>query len=212
MSAGGFAAAGGFAIRPYAAGDDDALREICLRTGDAGGDATGLYPDDDLLSDIFLLPYLRFDPELASILVDGDVPVGYLVATADSVRFAERYRSEWLPWFAERHPRPRHVETFADRVLELGHAPEHSIGPDHALFPAHLHIDLLPVAQGHGWGRALVHRLLDQLRAAGVPGVQLGVGERNRNAQAFYRRLGFRPLPSSPEDELRVGMGTGDGV
>ncbi|MCI0158876.1 GNAT family N-acetyltransferase [Leifsonia shinshuensis] len=199
-------------MRPYAAGDDDALRDICLRTGDAGGDATGLYSDDDLLADIFLLPYLRFEPELASILVDGDVPVGYLVATADSVRFADRYRSEWLPGFAERHPRARHVETFAERVLELGHEPEHSIGPDHTLYPAHLHIDLLPIAQGHGWGRKLVNRLLGQLRAAGVPGVQLGVGERNRNAQAFYRRLGFRPLPSAPGDEFRVGMRTGAGA
>ncbi|MBO1740947.1 GNAT family N-acetyltransferase [Leifsonia sp. TF02-11] len=203
-------------LRPYAAGDDIALRDVCLRTGDAGGDATGLYPDDELLADIFLMPYLRFEPELASVLISDDRPVGYLVATADSVRFAERYRREWLPWFAERHPRPERSDglkpersdSALERVLELGHAPEHAIGPDQEAFPAHLHIDLLPAAQGRGWGRVLIRRLLGQLRAVGVPGVQLGVGERNRNAQAFYRRLGFHPLPSTPDDPYRLGMAT----
>jgi len=205
--------AAGSSLRPYAAGDDIALRDVCLRTGDAGADATGLYPDDELLADIFLTPYLRFEPELASVLVTEGRPVGYLVATADSVRFAERYRREWLPVFAERHPRssgvePEREDTAIERVLELGHTPEHSIGPDLETYPAHLHIDLLPLAQGQGWGRVLIRRLLGQLRAAGVPGVQLGVGERNRNAQAFYRRLGFRPLPSTPEDPYRLGITT----
>ncbi|WP_348786981.1 GNAT family N-acetyltransferase [Leifsonia sp. NPDC080035] len=206
----GSAAPGGdrWEVRGYAAEDEAALRRVCLLTGDAGGDATGLYADDDLLADIFLLPYLAFEPELASVLTRDGRPVGYLVATADSVGFAERYRRDWLPGFALRHPRPARIVSFEDRILDLGHSPEHSIGDDHVLFPAHLHIDLLPEAQGRGWGRLLVRRLLAALRSAGVPGVQLGVGERNVGARAFYRRLGFAPLPSAPQNALRLGLPT----
>jgi ribosomal protein S18 acetylase RimI-like enzyme len=130
------------------------------------------------------------------------------VGTADSVAFAERYRREWLPGFAARHPLVDPPTTPTENLVRVGHSPSHLIGPDHALFPAHLHIDLLPETQGQGWGRMLVRTLLDRLRAAGVPGVQLGVGELNVGAQAFYRRLGFAPLPSDPLDGTRLGIRT----
>jgi ribosomal protein S18 acetylase RimI-like enzyme len=67
-----------------------------------------------------------------------------------------------------------------------------------AAYPAHLHIDLLPELQGRGIGRRLIDTVLDRLREASVPGVQLGVDPRNTSAQAFYTRLGFAPLPAPP--------------
>jgi GNAT superfamily N-acetyltransferase len=199
------------AIRPYRDGDHDALRRICVLTGDSGRDATGLFGDDGLLPDIFLTPYVLFEPGLARVLVEGDRPVGYIVAAADSTAFARRFRSEWLPVLDRRHPQEAAPGSRLQRLLHVGRHPEEAIGPDQALFPAHLHIDLLPEAQGAGWGRALIDELLRALRAAGVPGVQLGVGEDNTGAQAFYRRLGFAPLPSTPGDPYRLGIRTGDG-
>ena len=44
-----------------------------------------------------------------------------------------------------------------------------------ARYPSHLHIDLLPRAQGQGHGRLLIESLLDLLRAEGSGGVHLGV-------------------------------------
>lgn len=196
-------------IRPYAPGDVASLSRVCLLTGDSGGDATGKYADDGLLADIFLLPYLQLEPEHAHVLDIGGRAVGYIVATPDSVVFAERYRREWLPRFAAAHPLVDPPTTPTESLALVGHSASHLIGPDHELFPAHLHIDLLPVAQGQGWGRRLMATLLRQLADAGVPGVQLGVGERNTGAQAFYRRLGFAPLPSTPHDGLRLGIRTG---
>jgi len=40
-------------IRPVSQADLDALYEICLRTGDAGEDATHLYSDPRLLGEIY---------------------------------------------------------------------------------------------------------------------------------------------------------------
>jgi ribosomal protein S18 acetylase RimI-like enzyme len=57
-----------------------------------------------------------------------------------------------------------------------------------------LHIDLLPRAQGRGYGRRMIEALLERLRGRGVPGVHLGVSVHNGRAVGFYERLGFREL------------------
>jgi len=72
--------------------------------------------------------------------------------------------------------------------------------------PSHLHIDLLPSAQGRGLGRALMQRLLETLRRDGSDGVHLGVAAANVRAIGFYEHLGFVPLLE--DDEARaVWMG-----
>jgi len=44
---------------------------------------------------------------------------------------------------------------------------------------------------GHGVGRALLERCMEEARAAGAQTMWLGVWERNQGAQAFYGKLGF---------------------
>ncbi len=61
-----------------------ALREICLRTGDNGVDATGRWSDDGLLPDVYLEPYLRYPDGLAWVVDEGAGPSGYLIAVADT--------------------------------------------------------------------------------------------------------------------------------
>ena len=46
------------------------------------------------------------------------------------------------------------------------------------------------------WGRRLVDTLIGALRERGVTGVHLVASAENAGALAFYRRLGFTPLPS----------------
>jgi hypothetical protein len=43
-------------IRPYRPEDRAAIAEICILTGDAGGDARERFPDHDLLASTFALP------------------------------------------------------------------------------------------------------------------------------------------------------------
>jgi ribosomal protein S18 acetylase RimI-like enzyme len=193
-------------LRPYEARDRADVYDVCVRTGDAGKDATGKYSDESLLPDIWAGPYLALEPELATVVDDGERVVGYLIAAADTEDFVRRYRQGWLPGYASRHPLPAQLESDEDRMIAIGHKPEGMIGPDQDRYPAHLHIDLLPEAQGQGLGRALMHRLLGQLRERGVPGVQLGFAPSNAGAGAFYARLGFHPLPSTPHDPYHVGL------
>jgi ribosomal protein S18 acetylase RimI-like enzyme len=201
-------------IRRYRPADRDALREVCVRTARAGGDARGLFTDDRLWADIFLDPYLEFEPDLAFVIETDGAAVGYIVATADTARFVERYREEWMPRLAQRHPRPpaglevESAESLEVAITRLAFHPDRMLRDGIEAYPAHLHIDLLPEAQGRGWGRALVDRLLVELAGRGIQGVHLGMDPANTGARAFYLRLGFAELPgSSPEDPL-LGIAT----
>lgn len=184
-------------IRSYRPTDLDAVYDICVRTADAGGDARGQYSSDKLMGDIFAAPYATLEPEHTHVLDDGSgQAVGYVLGTADTARFARRYRDEWLPATAGRYPEPSGPPvTGEDSMLWLHYHPERMVVPALAAYPAHLHIDLLPQWQGRGWGRGLIGAFVAGLRAAGVPRVHLGMAKENVKARAFYDRLGFTEIP-----------------
>ncbi|WP_141880860.1 GNAT family N-acetyltransferase [Homoserinimonas aerilata] len=196
-------------IRPYTPADLTRLREICVRTARAGQDATGLFSDDSLWSAVFLDPYLEFDPRLAFVVDEGGGAAGYIVATADTAAFVERYRAEWLPRLAERFEHVMPPVGLEQQIAHLGFTPERMLRADIAEHPAHLHIDLLPELQGRGLGRALIGTLLAELRSRGVAGVHLSLDPENIAALAFYERLGFTPLAGSTADDPTLGLPTG---
>jgi ribosomal protein S18 acetylase RimI-like enzyme len=192
-------------IRLYRESDRDALFDICMRTGDAGGDARGVYRDQDLLPDIFAAPYAALEPGLAFVLDNGERAVGYVVGTSDTARFAKEFRERWLPRVAAKHPpltgEPRTPDEF---MTELLYSPESMIMPTLADYPAHLHIDILPEYQGRGHGRALMRALLAALDRAGAPRVHLGMLTANTAARAFYDRLGFHVIPVADAGPLTL--------
>jgi len=192
-------------IRAYRPSDFDAVSAVCVQTAEAGGDATGLYVSDELMPDIFVRPYVAFEPDLAFVVDDGEVG-GYIVGTADTRAFVRRYTSDWRPAFAEKYEHTRPAVSKDDLIRHLGHWPERMLIPEVDDYPAHLHIDLLPRLQGQGLGRQLIDRLVDALRARGVPGLHLSMDAANTGARAFYDRLGFTELPSSTAEAPLLGL------
>lgn len=187
-----------FTIRPARADDESAAYRVCLETGNDGRDGTPYYRDDpDALPRIFVGPYFAFAPDLAWVVEDEEGVCGYSFATADSDAFYDRYEREWRPELAVRFPAPTGAPatwTRAQQIHHLYHHPDHLIPGPPGHYPAHVHIDLLPRAQGRGLGKTMMGILLDELRRRGLPGVHLGVGTINTGAQAFYRKLGFAEL------------------
>ena len=175
-------------IRKYHPRDLPALRRICLLTGDKGTDGTGLFSDDGILPDVFVEPYVTLAPDTAWVVEADGKPVGYLVATLDTAEFSSRWRREWTPEYRQRHPLPEPGAEWLDRIADDAY-----FWLDDG-FPAHLHIDLLPEAQGRGAGRALMRELGLAAVAAGVPGIHLVMSPENTAARAFYDRLGFVEL------------------
>ena len=170
-------------------------------------DATGLWSSDALLPDIYLTPYTRYAPDRVLVVADdADRPIGYLLIVPDTLAFVDWWRAELTPGFAEKYPRtaPASADGRDEQWLhDLGYEPERMIpagvGLDLERFPAHLHIDLLPEAQGQGLGRTLMRDAVARLVAEGVPGIHLAYDTANPGAAAFYDKLGWRPV--SPGNE-----------
>ncbi|WP_315096267.1 GNAT family N-acetyltransferase [uncultured Cellulomonas sp.] len=180
-------------IRSFHPSDLPALYRICLLTGEVGGDASALYRDPDLLGHVYAGPYPIADPGLTFVVVDELGPVGYILGTADTARFEQWLERAWWPTLRERYPlREDPHDGTEDHVL-VSRVHEWAAADEALLerFPAHMHIDLLPRAQGQGLGRRLVETLAQALRERGVPGLHLGVDNRNEGAIAFYLRTGF---------------------
>lgn len=192
-------------IRPARPGDEPGAYYVCLKTGDRGQDAEALYPDDpDALGRIYVGPYLAFEPDLSLILQDEGGIAGYALAAFDSRAFYARYDAEWRPALCARFPAPAGDPATWTRTQQehyTYHHPDYFCPEPYDAYPSHLHVDLLPRAQGRGCGRRMLQRLMALLRVRGSPGVHLGVSPLNARAIGFYHHLGFREL-------TRVGAAT----
>jgi ribosomal protein S18 acetylase RimI-like enzyme len=61
-------------------------------------------------------------------------------------------------------------------------------------YPAHLHLNLLPCAQGKGIGLKLLTAWLELASKRGAAGVHVGVNRANLRALRFWRQCRFKDL------------------
>lgn len=184
-------------IRQAAERDRSALSEICLKTANAGTDASALYSDPAYPGLRFVMPYAVFEPLLAFVLEENGRAVGYVVAARDTEAFERRLLRDWWPGLREKLADRRPLLPLDEGVLDFIRRPQPKEAGLVERYPAHLHINILPQSQGNGQGRRMIETELDALRRAGVSGVHLGVSLKNEQVCAFYQRLGFRLLHRS---------------
>lgn len=186
--------------------DVGGLRSVCLRTAAAGGDATDLVGDPDLPGDVFAVPYAEFAPDTSLVLDDGTGSVvGYVVAAADTAAFEARCETDWWPHLRERYPMGSGTRPLDEVFIGMIHDPPTTAPAVLVDHPSHLHINLLPIVHGGGWGRTMLTAIADVLLAQGSHGIHLGVDVSNHGAQRFYERVGFRRLETT-DDEVLYGM------
>jgi GNAT superfamily N-acetyltransferase len=194
-----------FSIRSYQKSDYAKLYEICLKTGDSGSDASNIYNDPLLLGHLYVAPYVVFHPELAFIITNNNIPIGYIVGTSDSEKFYQVTEQKWFPPLREKYPFPKENDNSSDariiRLIHKGHPPKSELLD----YPAHLHIDILPEGQGHGLGKELIHIFAEKLKELEIKALHLEVGKKNKNAQIFYEKVGFQIIKEY-EYSIAYGM------
>jgi GNAT superfamily N-acetyltransferase len=182
-------------LRPYRAGDLDALYHICLVTGDAGKDATPLHNDGKLIGHIYAAPYGVFEPGNAFVAEDDEGIAGYVVGTHDTNAFTATLERDWWPSLRQHYAQvPQADLTPADwgRVAAI-RQPSSSPADIVAQYPAHIHMNLLPRLRGKRVGSGLLELWVDQAKRAGVPGIHLGASASNAGGIAFWSKT-FTPL------------------
>jgi ribosomal protein S18 acetylase RimI-like enzyme len=185
-------------LRSFRPADETALLTICLQTGDAGKDASKTFRSPTLLGEYFATPYAAYDPTLCLMLTDESGPCGYVLGAVDTAAFVQWFNTEWLPRLQAQHAGAiLRMDTPDTWLYELIKRPA-KVPACAADYPAHLHIDLLPRAQGRGWGRRMIEAWLGMAGQRGARGFHLGVSPANAGALAFYHRLGLQPLDAQP--------------
>lgn len=201
-------------IRPYRTSDRERVYDICVRTGADGADASGHYDRPVILAEIYAGPYLTLRPELAWVIDSGvggdDEVIGYILGADDTAAFESECERSWWPEIRTRYPLSRSAARSADSaLLDLIHHPRAGVPAVIREYPAHLHVDILPVGAGTGFGAALVRTLCAELAKRGVRGIHLGVSGGNSHAIGFYEHLGFVRLGAEfgvPADEFVFGL------
>tara|TARA_B100001750_G_C15182356_1_gene434685 strand:- start:22 stop:624 length:603 start_codon:yes stop_codon:yes gene_type:complete len=194
-----------FSIRSYNPADTSAVYKICLKTGNAGQDATDLFFDPLVLGHIYVGPYMEFEPQSVFILEDDQGICGYIMGVLESRTYYQWMHNEWLPKILVDYKKPTgDPDTWdeTEKITNLLFQPESQrLFPD---FPAHLHIDLLSRAQGRGQGKLMMDRFIDHLKFNKIPGVHLELSRNNDRAFRFYCKYGMQELD---RNDVSIFMG-----
>ena len=196
------------AIRHATRDDLAAVYDVCLRTADAGADATGLYDDPMLPGHVWAGAYVMLEPTLAFVLEDDLGVAGYVLGALDTAVFEQRCERSWWPDLRRRYDDQVTIPSI-DRTPDehaVSHIHRPSVTPPEiaGVYPSHLHIDLLPRAQGSGTGRRLIETELDAMRSLGSPAAHLGVSRANTKAIGFYEHLGWHKVMDT-DDTVVLG-------
>ena len=197
-------------VRPYRSTDRTAVRQIAYQTGYLGDPAGCYWRDFISFADIWTAYYTDHEPESVFVAETAHAPVGYLVGCVDSVRApspAAALARQVIRRFLLFRPgtAPFLWRSIWDAAWQR-HSPTGELADPR--WPAHLHINLLPEARGHGAGAQLMRAWFARLRAVGSPGCHLATLAENRAALAFFERMGFHHLGSPalvPGMRLRSG-------
>lgn len=174
-----------FSIRPVTASDRPGLSCICLLTGDAGQSAGPQHHFSELLGLIYAEPYVVVPPWFGFVVVRTQLNaseeiLGYIVGTPDTRRFESGIEKDWYPPIRHKYPKSPYPDgsTSADKVLiDRIHKPDTTPQEVIDVSKAHIHIDLLPEAQGQGWGTKLMGKAVGYLKEQGCDSLFVGIGE-----------------------------------
>lgn len=198
-------------IVPYRPRHRDAIRRIYADTA-FFGDAVETYFDDrTLFADLGIETYLAYYPDYAYIAESAGDVVGYVVGCPRGDGEIRRRNLARLPRILARLIAGRYRlgrKTLAHIWDQALAAARNELLEIHSeLYPANLHINLLPSHRGRGLGSAILRTYLVKLCAEGVHGVHAVTTDRNAAAVRLYQRFGFAVLAETTTTAWRRYVG-----
>jgi GNAT superfamily N-acetyltransferase len=193
-------------IRPYAAGDREAVRQIAYDTAFLGGSGATFFDDREALEDFLTSYFIDYEPESCFVAGSGPQVIGYLMGAKNS---AAKRRGLFGRLFFKAIKRSvilrkkNIVFIFAClRSFLMGEfkAPDFS-----REYPATLHTNIIEGFRSQGIGARLIVAYLDYLRKEKVGGVHFAtLSDRAAN---FYEKNGFTLLYKNKRSYFRNILG-----
>lgn len=194
-------------IEPFRPEYTNDLYSITLATGASGSDGAHLYGDSKLIGHIYSGPYAALEPSLVLLVMDDKGVAGYVLGATDTPAWENWLEREWWPKlrmkYPDPHDLPREEWTQDHRGMYMIHHPPRVPSAVSGPYPAHLHMNLLPRAQGAGIGSRLLDAWLELIAPHSPTGVHVGVDPHNERGIRFWSRSGFRELtlPTEQSDQ-----------
>ncbi|CAE6430204.1 unnamed protein product [Rhizoctonia solani] len=199
-------------VRPAIPADRHFISRICLLTGDAGRSAEGQHNYPELLGLVYAEPYVVVSPQFGFVIEDsesGDV-IGYILGTPDTREFEKNTGKQWYKELRKKYPKdpyPRDSTEADKHIINLIHEPETAPEEIISVSQAHIRIDTLPIAQGHGWGTRLIGKAVEYLREQGKDSLFVRiVDSKNAGARSFYLAIGFESVTTPHGEYFRLGF------
>ena len=196
-------------IRQGVLSDIPYLYEICLKTGYNGNDASAFFADPYLIGHYYVAPYVLYQKGICFVAEYENYPKGYIVAVPDTETYKKWLEEYWLPPLRKQFSENNKSYTEKENsIINLINKQQYPIDKNNLPwlidYPAHLHIDLLPIIQRKGIGSKLIENLLNELKKQNVSGIYFNVDITNSNAVNFYNKMGFSVIK---EQEWGFTMG-----
>ncbi len=167
-------------VRKFIVNDKPAVQRICAETATL----TRYKENKDLVSLLYCDYYIDNEPKNCFVLADeDDCAVGYVICSIDRQKFESVF-----PNYLSKAKKLSYIDYLSLKTEER------LMKKIYDTYPCHLHIDILPDYQHKGYGKLLIDTLLQHLKEQNVTHIRLTVGANNKNALAFYNRLGFVKL------------------
>lgn len=190
-------------VRRYRAEDRSELFSLFEHAG-AGAPTGSLWGHAPSEAEIYLTPYLDYEPESVFVATIDDRLVGYLAGSTG--RGAVPSEEELIVRAVRRHRvflRPRALAFFCRSMIDtartsLRRRPKAGALVD-ARWPAHVHINVERRARGTGIATELIAAFIAHLRTEGVPGVYLQTVVENSRAVRFFAKQAFVPHGPTPQ-------------
>jgi ribosomal protein S18 acetylase RimI-like enzyme len=192
-------------IRKFVKADKKAIQDIAYLTGYMGESAEQFWPHKQSFAEIWTSYYIDHEPDSLYVAIKDNSVVGYLTGclnTALSPKSEDIFQSAIMKYGLLFRPGTASFlwRAMLDAIMDKRSAKSDFIDER---WPAHLHINLIPLARGTGLGAALMQSWLEQLRQARSPGCRLSTLVENTRAVSFFEKMGFK---KDGEPSLVPGM------
>lgn len=173
----------GTAIRPYAAADRPAVREICCRTAFRNAGSDRFFEDREVFADFGTRYYTDYRPEDVVIVEQEGEVIGYLLGCFDHAHYLRVMAWRIVPaciaralWrLASRRYRQPQTRAYLRHMILRGGVEAPPV--DTRKYPAHYHCNILRKGYGQGLYTQLVLEFLDRLEARGVTALHGNITE-----------------------------------
>ena len=158
---------------------------------------TGRFNDVKLFGYLFCLYYLRYEPQDCFVAEDESSQrvIGYILGTPNTIKqeiafgikMGGRIALRLLFYTSWRYP-----ESFTAVMHFVKHADLRTgIKGFNKIFPAHLHINILPEYQKSGLGSKLLKAFENEMINRAVKGIHLRTSNKNYKAFSFYLKNSY---------------------